>query len=64
MKKFMFKTFKFVLVALGLAAFMLPSQAGTHIHGREFTTSAPGIYIVGLRVIELSTKCVGRDQGF
>src|SRR5262245_54804235 len=30
-----------------------------HIHGREFTTSAPGTYLVGLRVIDLSTNGVG-----
>jgi hypothetical protein len=30
-----------------------------HIHGREFTASAPGIYIVGFRVIDLSTNGVG-----
>jgi hypothetical protein len=29
-----------------------------HIHGREFTTSAPGTYIVGLRIIDLSTNGV------
>jgi hypothetical protein len=27
-----------------------------HIHGREFTTSAPGTYIVGFRVIDISTN--------
>ena len=27
-----------------------------HIHGREFTTSLPGTYIVGFRVIDLSTN--------
>lgn len=27
-----------------------------HIHGREFTTSLPGTYTVGLRVIDLSTN--------
>ena len=32
-----------------------------HIHGREFTTSAPGIYVVGFRVIDLSTT--GPDGG-
>lgn len=30
-----------------------------HIHGRQFTTSAPGTYIVGFRVIDLSTNGVG-----
>jgi len=30
-----------------------------HIHGREFTTSAPGTYIVGFRIIDLSTNGVG-----
>ena len=30
-----------------------------HIHGREFTTSLPGTYIVGFRVIDLSTNGVG-----
>ncbi len=30
-----------------------------HIHGREFTTSAPGTCIVGFRVIDLSTNGVG-----
>ena len=30
-----------------------------HIHGREFTASAPGIYIVGFRVVDLSTNGVG-----
>ena len=30
-----------------------------HIHGREFTASAPGIYIVGFRIIDLSTNGVG-----
>ncbi len=27
-----------------------------HIHGREFTTSLPGTYIVGFRVVDLSTN--------
>jgi hypothetical protein len=27
-----------------------------HIHGREFTTSAPGTYIVGFRLIDLSSN--------
>ncbi|HVY71788.1 MAG TPA: hypothetical protein VHH73_17785 [Verrucomicrobiae bacterium] len=30
-----------------------------HIHGREFTTSAPGIYIVGFRLVDLSTNGAG-----
>jgi hypothetical protein len=30
-----------------------------HIHGREFTASAPGIYLVGFRVIDLSTNGAG-----
>jgi len=30
-----------------------------HIHGREFTTSAPGTYIVGFRIIDLSTNGAG-----
>jgi hypothetical protein len=30
-----------------------------HIHGREFTTSAPGTYIVGFRVIDVSTNGAG-----
>ena len=30
-----------------------------HIHGREFTTSSPGTYVVGFRVIDLSTNGVG-----
>src|SRR6185436_11037972 len=30
-----------------------------HIHGREFTTSLPGTYIVGFRVIDISTNGVG-----
>jgi len=30
-----------------------------HIHGREFTTSLPGTYLVGFRVIDLSTNGVG-----
>ena len=30
-----------------------------HIHGREFTTSAPGIYLVGFRVIDISTNGLG-----
>jgi hypothetical protein len=30
-----------------------------HIHGREFTTSAPGTYTVGFRVIDLSTNGAG-----
>jgi len=30
-----------------------------HIHGREFTTSAPGTYIVGFRIIDLSTNGTG-----
>jgi hypothetical protein len=30
-----------------------------HFHGREFTASAPGTYIVGFRVIDLSTNGVG-----
>lgn len=30
-----------------------------HIHGRQFTTSLPGTYLVGLRVIDLSTNGVG-----
>lgn len=29
-----------------------------HIHGREFTASTPGTYVVGLRVIDLSTNGV------
>ncbi len=40
-------------------------QPGTdpygHIHGREFTTSAPGTYLVGFRVIDLSTN--GTNSG-
>lgn len=32
-----------------------------HIHGREFTTSKPGIYIVGFRLIDISTN--GADGG-
>src|SRR6185369_5409348 len=38
-------------------------QPGTdpygHIHGRQFTTSLPGIYIVGFRLIDLSTNGSG-----
>jgi len=30
-----------------------------HIHGREFTASAPGTYIVGFRVIDISTNGAG-----
>jgi len=30
-----------------------------HFHGRQFTTSAPGTYIAGFRVIDLSTNGVG-----
>jgi len=30
-----------------------------HIHGRMFTTSAPGTYIVGFRVIDISTNGAG-----
>ena len=30
-----------------------------HIHGREFTTSAPGTYLVGFRVIDISTNGAG-----
>lgn len=30
-----------------------------HIHGREFTTSLPGTYLVGFRVIDLSTNGTG-----
>lgn len=30
-----------------------------HIHGREFTTSAPGTYLVGFRVFDLSTNGAG-----
>ena len=30
-----------------------------HIHGREFTASAPGTYLVGFRVIDVSTNGVG-----
>ena len=30
-----------------------------HIHGREFTASAPGIYVVGFRVIDVSTNGIG-----
>ncbi len=30
-----------------------------HIHGREFTASAPGTYTVGFRVIDISTNGVG-----
>jgi hypothetical protein len=30
-----------------------------HIHGREFTTSAPGTYTVGFRVIDVSTNGPG-----
>lgn len=32
-----------------------------HIHGREFTTSVPGTYLVGFRVIDISTN--GTDGG-
>jgi hypothetical protein len=30
-----------------------------HVHGREFTTSAAGTYVVGFRIIDLSTNGVG-----
>jgi hypothetical protein len=30
-----------------------------HIHGREFTTSAPGTYTVGFRVIDICTNGLG-----
>jgi hypothetical protein len=30
-----------------------------HIHGREFTTSAAGTYVVGLRIIDISTNGAG-----
>lgn len=30
-----------------------------HIHGREFTTSAPGTYTVGFRIVDLSTNGAG-----
>ena len=30
-----------------------------HIHGRQFTSSAPGTYIVGFRVIDVSTNGAG-----
>ena len=30
-----------------------------HIHGREFTASAPGTYLVGFRVVDLSTNGSG-----
>lgn len=30
-----------------------------HIHGRQFTTSAPGTYLVGFRLIDISTNGVG-----
>lgn len=30
-----------------------------HIHGREFTTSAPGTYVVGFRVIDISNNGAG-----
>jgi hypothetical protein len=30
-----------------------------HIHGREFTTSKPGTYVVGLRVLDISTNGTG-----
>jgi hypothetical protein len=30
-----------------------------HLHGREFTTSVPGTYLVGFRVIDISTNGVG-----
>lgn len=30
-----------------------------HIHGREFTTTLPGTYLVGLRAIDLSTNGLG-----
>lgn len=30
-----------------------------HIHGREFTTSLPGTYLVGFRVVDLSTNGPG-----
>ncbi len=30
-----------------------------HLHGREFTTSAPGTYLVGFRVIDLSANGAG-----
>lgn len=30
-----------------------------HIHGREFTTSAPGTYLIGFRVVDLSVNGAG-----
>ena len=32
-----------------------------HIHGREFTTSLPGTYLVGFRVIDVSANGAGGD---
>lgn len=50
----------------GANAFVISENQGEagadpygHIHGREFTTSAPGTYIVGFRVIDISTNGPG-----
>jgi hypothetical protein len=52
--------------ANGTNAFVISENGGApgtdpygHIHGREFTTSAPGTYIVGFRLIDISTNGVG-----
>lgn len=50
----------------GTNYFIISENSGTpdsdpygHIHAREFTTSLPGTYIVGLRLIDLSTNGTG-----
>jgi hypothetical protein len=50
----------------GTDYFVISQNAGVpnadpygHIHGREFTTSLPGTYIVGFRIIDVSTNGAG-----
>ncbi len=50
----------------GTSSFVISENQGEpdadpygHIHGREFTTTAPGIYLVGFRVIDLSANGTG-----
>ena len=50
----------------GTNYFIISENAGApgsdpygHIHGREFTTSSPGTYTVGFRVIDISTNGTG-----
>jgi len=60
-------TFSELVGATSGTNFLIISQNGSepdtdpygHIHGREFTASAPGTYLVGFRVIDVSTNGAG-----